>query len=129
MRFKSTITGAAVTAVALGALGASIANATPITGSIGLSVNGTITPSPANDLFGTVSALGSLGFTTLVWNGSSTGNLALIPAGTAILTNPTLALGGVGALGAGGSFVLNSVDGNFVSATSVTVGGPTFFPS
>lgn len=123
MRFVTKAVGSAILAAGVGAFVAPNAMATPITGSHALGVNGNVTTSPALDLLTTVADLNTLGFSNLVWSGSGTGGLGGLGTGT-VITPSTVNL----ALNNLGNFTLNSVNGNFVAASSVTVGGPTYFP-
>jgi hypothetical protein len=135
MRFRTETAAAALLVAGVGLFGAPLANATPtpIIGSKSVSVIGSIAASP-NDLLAAITSLGTLTFNTLVWAGSGSGEMtnsttptgADLPAGTSISNNPVLNLTN---LGASNSFPLNSADGSFHSASSVTVGSNTFFPS
>jgi PEP-CTERM motif len=96
-------------------------HAAPITGSDSvLLVN--VGTSPATDLLSSVANGGSITLDSLFWGGGS-GNLALIPPGTAVGdTSLTLTQSGLAA------FAFSSADGTFAGSSSITVGPNTFSP-
>ena len=96
-------------------------HAAPVTGSDSvLLVN--VGSSPATDLLSSVANGGSITLDSLFWGGGS-GDLALIPPGTAVSnTSLTLTQPGLAA------FAFSSADGSFAGSPSVTVGLNIFSP-
>lgn len=104
----------AIVALAAGTLTGGPASAAPIAGSDSI-ISFTVAPAPVGTTLFTAT---SFSLVTNFW-GTGSNNMALIPSGTSIgdttLTKSSL-----------GSFVLDSVDGNFIASASEVINGSTF---